>query len=164
MKGSHKKDFCWTKYPHLKKGANSKHESSSDRGRKSRSRSREDTPYRPRRVTNTCRDSSVEKSPSPKKEKKKKKDKRQSKSRRVRNTPRGLKELQSSVQAVPLGSSIANSSSIFPEYEPPIVEATCRTRRIRRTRAQEASDKEGDMCKDMGRRLRELFTEQQGSD
>ena len=95
MKGSHKKDFCWTKYPHLKKGGEkNKRDRSSDRGRKSRSRSREDTPYvRPRRVDNrasdTSRDSSVERSPSQKKEKKKKKDKRRSKSRRVRGRPPG---------------------------------------------------------------------------
>ena len=139
MKGSHKKDFCWTKYPHLKKGGDrGKRDRSSDRSRKSRSRSREDTPYvRPsRRVTDTSRDSSVERSPSPKQDKKKKKDKRRSKSRRVRSAPKGLQGLQPPVQAAPSGSS-TNSLSIFEEhFEPPIIEANSRPRRIRKTRAQ----------------------------
>ena len=146
MKGSHKKDFCWTKYPELRKGEKSKRGRSAARSRKSRSHSREATPHvNSRRVANrdsdTGRDSSVERSPSEKRERKKKKEKRRSKSRRVRSTSRGLQQLPSNVDVASSRSSNINSS-IFVEHEPAIEEisvakTTSGSRRVRRTRAQD---------------------------
>ena len=141
---------------------------SSDRGRKSRSHSREATPHvNSRRVANrdsdTGRDSSVERSPSEKREKKKKKEKRRSKSRRVRSTSRGLQQLPSNVDVASSGSSNINSS-IFLEHEPTLVmpKSTSGSRRVRRTRAQDKLEHGEWLCRDLGRRLRDMFEEQEG--
>lgn len=179
MKGSHKKDFCWTKYPELRKGGEKgKRGRSADRGRRTRSHSREATPHvNSRRVANrdsdTGRDSSVERSPA--RDKKKKKEKRRSKSRRVRSTSRGLQQLPSNVDVAPSGHS-NNKSSIFIQFEPAIeeisvAETTSGSRRVRRTRAQKKSwDKAqrlgpgGQGVRYLAHTLHDMFDEQEDSE
>ena len=181
MKGSHKKDFCWTKYPELRKGAEKgKRGRSADKNRRARSHSREATPHSSRRVTNrdsdTGRDSSVERSPS--RDKKKKKDKRRSKSRRVRSASRGLQQLPSNVEVAPSGHS-NNRSSIFIQFEPaieegnqiPVAGRSSGLRRVRRTRAQKKSwDKAqrlgpgGQGVRYLAPTLHDMFDEQEDSE
>ena len=79
------------------------------------------------------------------------------------STSRGLQQLPSPVDVVPSGFSNTDSS-VFLEHEPTLVmpKSTSGSRRVRRTRAQDKLEHGEWLCRDLGRRLRDMFEEQEG--